>query len=247
MKRIFVSFLIAIMCFACAFSFMACGSKKGETKIGLGVYSTDKETSDASSAANGKTFVTHTAAAIITDADGKIIDCMIDTAEVYAEYTSGGKFVSREYKTKGELGDEYNMKLGGAKLEWYEQRDAFCKTVKGKTLSEVKALVVGEGKGNQEVVSAGCTIEISDFVRAITDAFGNMKKIDGDDSGDMKLTVKTAVDGKDASDSSRGSAKVKTDIVVKLGSETLDKTIEFTSEFDTSGKTYMDNKKSLMD
>ena len=106
---------------------------------------------------------------------------------------------------------------------------------------------MGEGKGNQQVVSAGCTIEISDFVRAITHAIGNMKKVDGDESGDMKLTVKTAAEGKDASESSRGSAKVKTDIAVKLGSKTLDKTIEFTSEFDTSGKTYMDNKKSLMD
>ena len=37
----------------------------------------------------------------------------------------------------------------------------------GKTLDEVKALVAEGGKGNDAVISAGCTITVSEFANAV--------------------------------------------------------------------------------
>ena len=59
---------------------------------------------------------------------------------------------------------------GGALKEWYEEADVFGALAVGKTIEEVKAMVAENGKGNEEVIRAGCTISVSDFVKAIEKA-----------------------------------------------------------------------------
>lgn len=53
--------------------------------------------------------------------------------------------------------------------EWNEQVAAFIASVEGKTIDEVKAMVV-DGYGNDEIQTAGCTIAVSDFVTALEKA-----------------------------------------------------------------------------
>ena len=60
------------------------------------------------------------------------------TASNTVKFTADGKAVaSAEFKTKYELGKDYNMvAYGGATKEWFEQADAFETVVAGKTLTE---------------------------------------------------------------------------------------------------------------
>jgi len=67
------------------------------------------------------------------------------------------------------------MSTDPGKLKWYEQADAFAKLAEGKTLSGVKNMVTGDGTGNGKVISAGCTITVSEFALAIEDSMKNMK------------------------------------------------------------------------
>ena len=101
-----------------------------------------------------------TYAAVTVDANGKIVACELDTASNTVNFTTDGKAVANnEFKTKYELGNDYNMvKYGGSAKEWFEQADAFEKVVVGKTLDEVKALVVNGDKGTDEVLTAGCRL-----------------------------------------------------------------------------------------
>lgn len=120
---------------------------------------------------DGKCEIALTSAAVTFDDGGKIISCELDAADIEVSYTSDGKAVPMEkFATKRELGDSYGMKAAGAKAEWYEQADAFEKLVEGKTTDEIKALVADNGYGNDDVISAGCTISVEDFVRAIVNA-----------------------------------------------------------------------------
>jgi hypothetical protein len=61
---------------------------------------------------------------------------------------------------------------GGAAKEWYQQIDAFIASILGKTIDEVKAMVVN-GKGNDTIQTAGCTIYVTDFVAALEKACTN--------------------------------------------------------------------------
>ncbi|MBR6807746.1 MAG: hypothetical protein IKM46_05110 [Clostridia bacterium] len=123
---------------------------------------------------NGKCEIALTTAAVSFDDDGKVVSCRLDAADIEVSYTSEGKAVPMEnYSTKRQLGDSYGMKAAGAKAEWYEQANAFEKLIRGKTTDEIKALVADNGYGTDDVISAGCTISVEDFVMAIVNASKN--------------------------------------------------------------------------
>lgn len=175
MKKFF-SILLALAMTVSVFAIAGCGAKSEEVKFGMGVYSAYSSVKSASEEANGSAEVTHTVAAVILDKDGKIVDVEIDAANNKGEYTVNGEFVAADgYKTKEEKGSDYGMvAYAGSKLEWDEQVDAFENLVKGKTIGEVKALVASDGYyGTDDVISAGCTIGVSDFVKAVEKACAN--------------------------------------------------------------------------
>lgn len=171
MKKITALIILAVV----ALSLFACGKQSAGLKLGMGVYSSAQKATDADSDKNGSAGALVTVATVLMDADGKIVRCVLDAAEYTFSYTADGKAVSvGEFPTKREQGDAYGMKLyGGATKEWYEQADAFSAAVTGKTVSEVKSLLASGGKGNSEVISAGCTISIEDFIFAIEKAAAN--------------------------------------------------------------------------
>lgn len=241
MKKFLVAAIVLVLVFS-TLSLVSCSGNDNSTKLGIGVYSTSEGSTDAKGAESGKATVSHTVAALIISPDGKIEKCRIDVSENAVGYTSGGKAdYKNEFLTKGELGDAYNMKAAGAKLEWYEQRDAFVKTVEGKSLREVKALVAQGGKGNSSVISAGCTIVISDFVRAIERAFDNAESIQGMDAPELEMKISTTAEGSDADANKNGRIDLKTSITAtaKNGETeiaTRDESASFTVEFDSAGK-----------
>ena len=207
--------LALVMCLALAMSalLVGCGEKKAATlKFGMGVYASVPAVTDATADKEGSGKLDVTVAAVTVDADGKIVACALDTASNTVNFTTEGKAVAKtEFKTKYELGKDYNMvTYGGAKKEWYEQADAFEAFVAGKTLDEVKALVAEGNKGTQDVINAGCTIMIHEFVGAIEKAYNAAKESNVTAENTLKVTAATEQTCTDATADKDGSNKVST-------------------------------------
>ena len=251
MKRTFSAILSLLLVFT-ALAFVGCG--KSETvRLGLGIHTVTKATS-ASEDADGKGQVTMTVAAVTLDKDGKIVSCQLDTADFTVAYTGEGKAIANDsLKTKYEAGKDYNMVAhGGAAKEWFEQADAFESVVAGKTIDEVKALVVAESnKGTDEVINAGCTIMVNDFVKAIEKAVANAADTAATTADTLKLGVYAQQTPKDAVEDVNGSNKVETTFfaatvdddgkVTAAASDCVQ--VEF--GFDAAGASTFDNAKAV--
>lgn len=217
MKKI-ISLLTCFILLLSVISLAGCGAK-GTLKFGMGVYTYIDSVSNAEADTNGKGEIVATVAAVLLDKDGKITDCVIDTAANQVSFTSEGKFIeATEFKTKYEKGEAYGMKAyAGAEKEWYEQVDAFVSVVKGKTLEEVKGLMAGDNKGTDDVINAGCTIIVSDFVKAIEKAVANAEDSNATSDDTLKLGIISTQTGcKDATDEAAGVNEVDTTAVAAV-------------------------------
>lgn len=220
-------------------------AENAELKMGMGVYSYYDTVRNAEADSDGNVEMAQTVAAVLVDKDGKIVACDIDSVVATGNFTSSGKFISaEEFKSKDELGDNYGMvAYGKAKKEWYAQADAFCSLAIGKTLDEVKALEASGGKGNDDVISAGCTITVSDFVKAIEKAVNTATACNAGKKDTVKIGIvaaQTVSDCKDATadadgvcvvDSAFSAVALKGDKVTAMLSDAL--TAKFT--FDVKG------------
>ena len=214
MKKVLTLALAALMLLS-ALSLTACG-KTESLKLGLGVSASYEKASDADGDTNGEGEVVVTAAAVLVDANGKIVKCVIDTADNTVGYTSDGKYVAADsFQTKYEKGEAYGMKAyAGSAKEWYEQADAFAALTVGKTADEVKALVADGGKGTDAVISAGCTIAVSDFANAVVKAVANAADSSATKDDTLKIAmVSKQASSKDATDEAEGVNEVDTTIV----------------------------------
>ncbi len=122
-----------------------------------------------------------TIATVVLDKDGVIVACKIDA--VQNKYTITDSVVFTSLLTKKELGYDYNMAKYGHSLvgnatvkEWFEQAAAFEAWCVGKTIAEVEAMetqTMSNGyviSADDDLLSAGCTISITDFVAAVVKA-----------------------------------------------------------------------------
>lgn len=187
------------------------GNEVANVKFGAAVYVNTPAATDATEDKDGQGSVDVTIAAVTVDKDGKIVACDLDTMQNKVTYTTEGKAVANtEFKTKRELGDDYNMvAYGQAKQEWYKQADAFEALIVGKTVAEIKALVVADtNKGTDEVANAGCTIMINEFVSAIEKAVANAKTEVAADVT-VKATLNTTQTCTDATEEKAGSNQVE--------------------------------------
>lgn len=210
MKKLICILLCAIMLFT-AVAFVGCEKKEATLKFGMGVYTNVSKASSAEGDANGQGKVAITAAVITVDAAGKVVACQLDTADITVDYTGEGKAIAKEsFKTKYEQGADYGMVNYGAAKEWFEQADAFETFVVGKTLDEIKAAVAEGNKGNADVVAAGCTIMIHEFVGAIEKAFANLADSAATASTALKLGVNTEQSTKDATEDADGYNQIET-------------------------------------
>ena len=252
MKKLIAILMVATMVLS-LFAFVGCTEKKENLKLGLGVV-TSVSATDATDEANGQGKATITAAAVLVDANGKIVKAFIDCADNAVEYTAEGTAVAATaFKTKYEAGKDYNMvAYGGAAKEWFEQADAFCGVIVGKTASEVKALVAADYKGTEEVVNAGCTIYVSDFALAVEKAINNAVDSNATADSTLKLGVYTSQTTTDATDENDGSNKVETilfaaalDADKKVVAASSD-SVEVTFGFDATGASTFDASKAVL-
>ncbi len=251
MKK-FLSILLVSLLLLGTLTLFGCG-KAEELKLGLGVYTYYEKITSADDDVKGKAQTVATAAAVLVDADGKIVDCVLDCADNTLEFTSNGNAIAKsDMKTKGEQGESYGMvAYGGASKEWFEQADAFEALCKGKTLDEVKALAADGGKGSDEVISAGCTIAVSDFVLAIEKAVNNASASKATAEHTLKLGIVSTQSGSDANEDKMGYtqldvsfAAASTDKDGKITAIVSD-AIQVKTSFDTKGVTTSDKSAKI--
>ncbi len=189
-------------------TFASC--KKEDTKayiLGMGVVVSYFEEQSAKAGYDA------TVACVITDENGKIVACEIDSVQNSVGIEDGflqDGAATLTFKTKYELGDDYNMKkYGGATHEWYEQADAFAEFCVGKTADEVKNIALSEqGKPTDSDLLAGCTIAVSDFKAAVIKALEDSEAADFKSSEPkLGLTINAYVSAAADSEDNNGSVK----------------------------------------
>ena len=136
---------------------------------------------DASAEGDGLAQIDTTVAAVVTDAEGKVVVAKTDCTQGKSTFDVAGKSTldaTVEVKTKLELGTDYGMAAYGTKhdgsegavKEWNEQAAAFDAALVGKTSADFTALAGDDGYATGDLATAGCTMAIGDMIKAATAA-----------------------------------------------------------------------------
>lgn len=248
MKKI-TSVFLCLAVLISVFALSGCAAKE-TMKFGVGVYSKINKNTDALGSENGVGEADITGAAVLLNDKGKIVDCFFDSVSPTVEYNAKGEAVPGEKPvSKYALGEEYKMSESnydangdGTVKEWYEQADILANFIKGKTVDEVNKIIAAGGRGNDDLMSAGCTIVISPFVAALEKAVAKAEDVAG--NKDMHVELLTSAERKDtnAADGVKGIINVDTTFSAKLtdksGKEISAKTEKINTkfEFDQTGK-----------
>lgn len=193
MKKLLAVGLASVL----AVSFAACSKDSGGAK--------DDANTDAATVKTGLAVVSNildveetkleidsVAAAVLVDADGKIVDVKIDEAQTKPDLTVDNGDVA-DLRTKLEKKDDYGMRPASEiQKEWFEQAAAFEAWAKGKTADEIKAGVGEDGYPSDADLKAGCTIHASGFVNAVVNAMTNAQDLGAAATDTLKLSVTTS-------------------------------------------------------
>ena len=174
---------------------------------------------NADSSKENNAQVDATVAAVVLDEEGKIVAAKIDVAQNKMDVTDGQVDTEKEFLTKAELGDDYNMvKFSDATMEWYEQAANFEQYVIGKTAEEVEAIETKEDGEHliavDEELYAGCTISIGDFKEAVVKACNDDQAMKFAGAGSIKLGLAVISTAEEST-----AATADEDGVVKMYSE----------------------------
>lgn len=194
MKKILAVGLACVL----AGSFAACS--KGETnpdtpsgadaaaaaKTGYAVISTIEDVKDTTLT------IDSVCAAVLVDADGKIIDCKIDEAQTKPDLAVNAGDVE-DLRTKLEKQDDYAMRPASPiGKEWFEQAAAFEEFAKGKTADEITAVVNEEGYAAEgSDLIAGCTMHVGNIAKAVANAVTSAQDLGASSTDTLKLKVTT--------------------------------------------------------
>lgn len=133
------------------------------------------------------------AAAVLVDAEGKVIACQIDEAQTQPDLKTDDGFVAdTALRTKKQKLEDYNMKNASPiGKEWYEQIDAFEKWTVGKTADEISAAIAEDGYASDADLKAGCTIYAGGFKAVVVDAINNATDAGASATDTLKLAMET--------------------------------------------------------
>ena len=152
------------------------GANSSDTlKLAVNASSTDSV--DATAAKNG-TVQINVDAALVTEKNGYITSCAIDSVQAKIEFNATGAIVSdftKEVLTKHELGDAYGMVAwAGAAAEWCDQTNTFCQYVTGKTAQQVAGISVDAG--TKPSIGSDLSLGV-DLPTSVTIAMGGYKAL----------------------------------------------------------------------
>lgn len=230
MKKILTLLLCAFM----ALGAVACGggeeNKEADYKLGMGIVV------NMDSSATGNAQVDATVATVVTDKDGKIVACRIDVAQNKMAVADGAVDTAKVFETKMELGDRYGMSTSpyspdnngdGIVKEWDDQTKIFEEYVVGKTGAQVEALELQEVGGHMiskddALLTAGCTIQITDYIEAIVKACADEQGMTFKTAKEFTLGVAaktTAEESTAATAEAEGSVKMYSDFAATVIAE----------------------------
>ena len=224
MKKVISIALVAVLALS-VFAMVGCSKDKTPEapeapastglKFGMGIVSTLGSVNDAEDE-NGSATFEATAVAVLLDKDNKIVAIDLDTADISAQWTTDGKAIAAEdLRTKYEKGTDYGMaKIG--KKEWNEQADAFIATATGKTLDEVKAFAAADGAATGDLATAGCTINVASFIKALEEAVANAVDSKAIAENKLNLAIVTSVSSQDAEEDVEGKVEINSTIVAAV-------------------------------
>jgi len=183
-----VGIVLTVVLLAVALLSAGCtGDDGGAVKLGLGTVtsidkSRDQSVDEEENVTTAQGQVDTVIAAVSFDADGKVVDVIIDTAQTRVAFDEELQVVdpAAELKTKKELGNDYNMR-GASSIgkEWFEQIAELENWMKGKTVAEIKALKVKQRDESHPAVpddpelSSLVTITVQDYIAAVEKAYQN--------------------------------------------------------------------------
>ena len=166
-------------------------------KTGLAVITSVAKSADAGEK-DGLAQADSVIVAVTVDAAGKIIDCVIDTAQSQVNFNTAGELVTpldTEFKTKNELGADYGMaKASTLGKDWFEQAAAFSDYVVGKTVAEIKGIAVDEtGHATGADLTASVTVSITGYIDAIEKAVANAQDLGATAADTISLGTTTNI------------------------------------------------------
>lgn len=175
------------------------GDNKAGVKVGLGVSTSMSESKNfPDNYGSGVAQADVTMAAVKLDANGKIVDIVIDCVQVKANLDGTGAVTNEDinalFATKTELGEKYGMKGTSEKIgkipggaEWDAQCAHFAQSCLNKTVDEITAIEIVEGKATDAAILAGCTMNVGEMKEAVIKACKNATWEGA--SADDKLTL----------------------------------------------------------
>lgn len=182
MKKIFAITLVIVL-------FLAGCSSSGSSvnKLGLGQKTTiasSTDLADTDGVKSGTAQADTVMCAVMIDANGKVVDIKIDTAQTAINFDEAGVITSDktiEYQTKREKGADYGMiKASGIGREWFEQADAIEDWMTGKTADQIKNMKVTAGEGGnvsaEPDLTSSATIKVDDYIAVAVEAIENAGK-----------------------------------------------------------------------
>ena len=199
--------LLLILCMLVPF---AVAEEAAAVKTGLSFVT------DLTSSKDGQAQANIAITAVSVDDNGVITACVIDMIQGKIKFDETGKITTdkaTEFKSKLELGDDYNMRgASSIKAEWNEQANAFAAWCVGKTVEQLQAAELNENNQVVDIV-ASCTLKVTEFLPGVLDAVAKAEHR-GAKAGDaLKLTqVSTMAKSKDASAEANGQAQVYTHV-----------------------------------
>lgn len=246
MKKTIALILVVAMA---AVLFAACGSNNATSpiKTGLAIINSVAKSADAGES-DGLAEADSLIVAVTVDKDGKILACVIDTAQTKVNFNNKGELTTpldTTFKTKNELGTEYGM-AGSSAIgkEWNEQAAAFAQYVVGKTADEVKGIAVTEdGHAADADLTASVTIHITDFIAGVQKAVANAQELGAKSDDTLGIaTVTNIAKSTNATADAEGLAQVYStytavtkDAAGKITSCIIDAS-QSNVNFDTTGK-----------
>ena len=168
-------------------------------KVGLAILANASGSKDASADAAGQIKYDITIVAVVVDANGVIVDCVIDSVAPTVKFGADGIIDAAtvgDVLSKNDLGEAYGMKASGSKYEWNEQAAALAEYAIGKTVEELKSGAVNEsGKAADADLASKASIYIGGYVDAIEVAVNNAS-VSGAQAGDKLSLAVSASFGK---------------------------------------------------
>lgn len=194
MKKVLALGLAGVL----AVGFAACsngGSDAGNdteaaaAKTGYAVYSEIKE--DEYNKSETALEIDSVCAAVLVDADGKLIDVKIDEAQTKPDLTKDNGDVA-DLRTKLAKQGDYGMAPASPiGKEWFEQIAAFQDWAKGKTAEEIKAGIGEDGYASDADLKAGCTMYSNGFATVVAQAMEQAQDLGAKATDTLGLSVET--------------------------------------------------------